>query len=312
MQNSCIMTDSSAAMSVPWSWEREDRSLTARLPPELLRLIGSHLDAVHMMALAGCCRALRDAADDPTVWRDLLARQLAPMVRSFFDGELPSPEEGLSWKRWHFELRSSWKQRAQRLTGKLLIQVCSQRLSGRQPDELISIWDAGDFWWAPRPHTYGVYDVSSFVYVHPGADLIIKDAAAEADATNTFEINGHSDAAVRMLATLAVSGLECLRYDLALEDARRRARSRRLGVPTAVLAVACAVCLSLFLTRHPRYAMVPALWPLGATAAVAAALWRCVRERMAVSARAVWSLWLAGKRKSHARFGPPGAAYSVL
>lgn len=305
-------------MRVPWSWQREDRSLPARLQPELLLLVASQLDAVDLLSLASCCRALRDVAEDPSVWRDLLARRLAPIVRSFFDEELPPPEDGLSWKRWHFELRSSWKQRAQRRTGKLLVQVGSQRLSGRQPDELISIWDAGDFWWAPRPDTYGIYDVSTFVHVHPGADLIIKDAAAEADATNTFEINGHSDEAVRRLATLAVPGLESLPYDHTLEDARRRARSRRLGmldpqnVPTAVLAVVCAACLSVFLSRHPRYAMVPALWLLGATAAVAAALWRCVRERMVVSARALWSLWLAGKRKSHARFGSPGASFSVL
>ena len=305
-------------MRTPWGWHRADRNLPSRLPPELLLLVASQLDAVDLMALARCCRSLRDVADDPCVWRDLLARRLAPMLRSFFDGELPPPEEGLSWKRWHFELRSSWKQRAQRLTGKLLVQVGSQRLSGRQPDELISIWDASDFWWAPRGDTYGIYDVSTFVHVHPGADLIIKDAAAEADATDTFEINGHSDEAVRRLATLAVPGLERLPYDLELDDARRRARSRRLGVldpqhlPTAVLAVACAVCLSVFLTRHPRYAMVPALWLLGATAAVAAALWRCVRERMVVSARALSSLWLAGKRKSRARLVTPGASFSVL
>ena len=56
-----------------------------------------------------------------------------------------------------------------------------------------------------------MYDVSGFVHRHPGADLIITDAAEEADATHLFEINGHSDAALRVLDRLAVPGLEVTR-----------------------------------------------------------------------------------------------------
>eukprot|EP00908_Phaeocystis_cordata_P024384 Transcript_6844.p1 GENE.Transcript_6844~~Transcript_6844.p1 ORF type:complete len:294 (-),score=56.28 Transcript_6844:83-922(-) len=265
------------------------------LPPELGTEVARHLSAVGLLSMAAVSRASRTVADDDLVWRQLLARQLEPMVKAFFDGALPLPEAGHTWKIHYFVLRSTWKHLAQKRTGKLLVQIGTQRPSGREPHELISILDAGDLWWPTSPKTYGVYDVTTFVHRHPGADLIITDAAETADATHLFEINGHSDAALRMLTALAVPGLEALPYERELDALRRRRRRARDGwgagdLLTAGLASGCVASLSDFLHEHPRFCFVPALWALGVAVAAASALWR-KRHKSWAAAKKGWSWW---------------------
>ena len=148
------------------------------LPPELRVEVASHLQPAGLLALGGVCRACRAAADHESLWTEMLHRQLQPMLHAFFDGVLPPPEvPGRSWKRHFFDFRGSWKHLAQKKTGRLLVQIGKQRPSGRAPHELISMLDVSVLWWPPRPDTYSVYDVTTFVHRHPGADLIITDAA---------------------------------------------------------------------------------------------------------------------------------------
>ena len=122
-----------------------------RLPPELQVEVASHLEPAGLLALGAACRACRAAADHDSLWRELLHRQLRPMVEAFFDGVLPPPEApGRSWKRHYFDFRSSWKRLAQKRTGRLLVQIGKQRPSGRVPHELISWLDMSELW-PPRP-----------------------------------------------------------------------------------------------------------------------------------------------------------------
>ena len=47
------------------------------------------------------------------------------------------------------------------------------------------------------------------------------------DASDWFEMNAHSDAAIRRLESMAVPGLERLPYDVELERLRQRAAQSR-------------------------------------------------------------------------------------
>lgn len=274
-----------------------------RLPPELRVEVASHLQPAGLLALGGACRACRAAADHDSLWRELLHRQLQPMLHAFFDGVLPPPEApGRSWKRHYFDFRGSWKRQAQKRTGRLLVQIGKQRPSGRAPHELISMLDVSELWWPPRPDTYSVYDVTTFVHHHPGADLIITDAAEEADATHLFEINGHSDAALRVLNKLAVPGLEAIPYDHELDALKRRRRARWSHIwrgadlhslLTIGLASGCVASLVDFLHEHPRFCFVPAVWLAGTTATVCSALWGARKRFLEEGARKKG--WLAAR-----------------
>ena len=108
----------------------EGGGMLLRLPPELRVEVASHLQPAGLLALGGACRACRAAADHESLWRELLHRQLQPMLHAFFDGALPPPEApGRSWKRHYFDFRGSWKRLAQKRTGRLLVQIGKQRPS---------------------------------------------------------------------------------------------------------------------------------------------------------------------------------------
>jgi hypothetical protein len=162
--------------------------------------------------------------------------------------------------------------------------------------------DVSELWWPPRPDNYSVYDVTAFVHQHPGADLIITDAAEEADATHLFEINGHSDAALRVLDKLAVPGLEAIPYDHELDALKRRRRARWSHIwrgadlhsmLTIGLASGCVASLVDFLHEHPRFCFVPAVWLAGTTAAVCSALWGARKRFLEAGARKKG--WLAAR-----------------
>ena len=157
--------------------------------------------------------------------------------------------------------------------------------------------DVSELWWPPRPDTYSVYDVTTFVHHHPGADLIITDAAEEADATHLFEINGHSDAALRVLNKLAVPGLEAIPYDHELDALKRRRRARWSHIwrgadlhslLTIGLASGCVASLVDFLHEHPRFCFVPAVWLAGTAATVCSALWGARKKWWAALRKKGW------------------------
>ena len=194
------------------------------LAGELLLQAAELLGAVDLLALARASRACRAAADDARVWRGLLARQLAPVLRVYFDGAPPPPGGGRTWKQHYFEFYWGWKRRAQARSGRLLVQIAAP------PPPSAGWWRRGTE--ERGPATCGVYDVTAFAAQHPGPHLI-EEAAALVDATEYFEMADHSEAAARRLKTLVVPGLEALRYARDVEALRRA----RLGVCPAALAV---------------------------------------------------------------------------
>jgi len=202
------------------------------LSPELLALVAEHLGAAHLLGLVCVCRTCQLAAEDACVWRELLARRLAPMATAFFGGTLPPPAAGTSFKRHYFELSASWKKQAQEHTGRLLLQIGTQQSSGQKAHALKSAWDVSTSWRRPNQYdTFGVYDVTEFAHEHPGADLMLIEAIKAADATNIFESARHTDSALCRLSTVVVPGLEAVPYDRELNALRlhRQAQRRWLG-----------------------------------------------------------------------------------
>lgn len=187
--------------------EKKPEALTGLL----LCVNSGQLNAIDLLRLSEVCRDLMDEVDNYQIWHTLLAQQLQPMVDAFFDRKLPSPSKGKTWKQHYFQFRWSWKELAQQQTGRMLVQIGKQELSGRGPYELVSLSSLWSSMHEARPTTYGVYDVTDFSHRHPGIELHV--AAGLVDATDLFEMNAHCDAAIRMLGTLAVPGLENLPHD---------------------------------------------------------------------------------------------------
>lgn len=215
------------------------------LPAELLLVIvgASRLGAIDLLALARVSCACRAAAEAELVWQALLERHLQPMVAAFFDGELPRPADGMRWKEYYFVMHRQWKHFAQQRTGRLLVQIGTQRLSGRGRHETATLQS---LWNQRAPDTYGVYDVSTFHESHPGIDL--REVSASSDATEWFEMAAHSDAALARLSLLAVPGLEMLPYDHELEAllaASSRWRSQWGSAGLLALAVAATAACAL-------------------------------------------------------------------
>eukprot|EP00441_Pelagodinium_beii_P030015 CAMPEP_0197710114 /NCGR_PEP_ID=MMETSP1338-20131121/128794_1 /TAXON_ID=43686 ORGANISM="Pelagodinium beii, Strain RCC1491" /NCGR_SAMPLE_ID=MMETSP1338 /ASSEMBLY_ACC=CAM_ASM_000754 /LENGTH=361 /DNA_ID=CAMNT_0043294047 /DNA_START=6 /DNA_END=1091 /DNA_ORIENTATION=- len=199
------------------------RSLRESKPEALTGLLScvnsDQFNALDLLRLSEVCRGLMTETGNFQVWRKLLAQQLQPMSDAFFDRNLPSPSKGKTWKQHYFEFRVSWKQFAQQQTGRMLVQIGKQELSGRGLYGGISLSSLWSPWHATKPKTYGVYDVTEFSHHHSGIELHL--AAELVDATDLFEMNGHCDAAIRMLESLAVPGLENLTYDQEIEELRK-------------------------------------------------------------------------------------------
>jgi len=219
-----------------------------QLPHETHLKVAGKLHIIDCLTLSRVCRTWRQVAEDKRIWSTFIVHHLKPVLEAFFDGEIPPPEKGLTWKQHFFGFRMSWKRLAQEKTGRMLIQIGAQNMSGRGANEtvsLLSLWD--EIWSTAKPQTYGVFDVTDFVDHHPGSYVILIDAAAAADATSSFEMAAHSDAALRRLNGLVVPGLEAISYDYELEDLRRRAQSWRWLVDFAVVTVMLvqASCVAL-------------------------------------------------------------------
>ena len=248
----------SALYRVAWAWAREapvppssppasplllstpGTASLSPLPPEiLLQVAGSEgLGPVDLLALSRVSRGCRAAADDDHVWRALLLRKMSPVWDAFFDGHPPPPRSGLGWKQQYFELRRTWKRLAGERSGRLLVQIGEQHLSGRGRHEVQSLFSLSAGWGGSGgPANYGVYDVTEFSEHHPGIDL--REAVELPDATDWFEMAAHSDAALRRLTTLVVPGLQALPYQRELDSLslRRRGASR----PLRAASVACII-----------------------------------------------------------------------
>ena len=202
-----------------------------QLPHELWLHVVQHLDAIDLLATSRVSRSLHAVASDEGIWKQLLSRQMRPILDAFFeDGRLAIEDlAAASAKNFYFRFRRDWKRLASLRTGQMLVQVGAQRLSGRGPHEVYSfssLWR--DLRADSRPATYGVYDVTAFSPLHPGIDL--SEAATLRDATEWFEMAAHSDAALRRLETLRV--VDGLPYDHALDELRaKRRRARRWTQP---------------------------------------------------------------------------------
>ena len=204
------------------------------LPPEVLFLVFSSdkLSAVDTLSICRVCRRLRSVGEDERIWTKVIALYLGPVLDAYFDGQIPSPSHlqqhwhfdgcHASWKCHFFTLKAHWKALAQERSGRLLVQIGKQELSGRTPGELLSTFAEVN---PAPPRTYGIYDVTDFTH-HPG--IALAEAAGVEDATEWFEMNAHSDVAIRRLESLAVPGLSALPYDADLEQMRRRRRRGRV------------------------------------------------------------------------------------
>ena len=184
----------------------EHPSSLRSLTPELLVHALSFADAVSLLAASRACAALRAAANEEQVWTALLWRHHSRILRLLFHGQPPRENDGLSPKQAYFEFARSWKLLAQRRSGRLLLKIDGEAAGGL----------AG---------TFGVYDATEYAPQHPGFELIVEDAAEEEDSTSTFAAASHTSLAKAILRSLAVPGLECIRYDG--EDVQLAALRRR-------------------------------------------------------------------------------------
>ena len=188
----------------------EEVCILTALPREVLGLIARHevLSAVDLLAFRRVCTACRNvAAPDDEAWELLLVNDFRPMIDAFFGGAVPLPRGGLTWMEHYFDFAQDWKRLAQDRTERILVQIGEQSMSGRQRYECKSILSLFTEWNRADPARYGVYDVTDFIEVHPGAELY--DFGRATDATDMFDMAVHSDEAVRRLRTLAVSVRRC-------------------------------------------------------------------------------------------------------
>ena len=252
-------------------------SMLTHLPHDVLVQVMCHTDAVTLLSASQASTALCRAVNDPSAWHALCWRHHGQVLQILFDGTLPPPpQHGLSWKQRYFEFVQSWKRTAQQRNGRLLLRIDCSASDG-------------------VPGTYGVYDATHYAPSHPGLDAIVADAAEEEDSTSTFAAASHTSQARALLRSLAVPGLENLRYNS--EDAqlvalrRRRARQwyvlrlRRWGAPAATLLLPVAILLPQ-LARDDTLHRV-ALWAWHRLAAMApdpAAPWvaACVATSLSV------------------------------
>lgn len=224
-----------------------------RLPEDVLLLIcSSSCSATDLLAASCASKALRAVIDNGQVlWEKVLLDRHGKVINALFQGTVPKPIPHSSWKCHVFGFDRDWLGMARRKSGRILLRMRSD-CAGRGSDH--------DFGIPPRRahlltvrvpwleigipitvelfglgKTFGIYDVTDFVAVHPGADQILLDAAQEDDCTDSFDASNHTERARSILRTLVVPGLE------ALLPLKPLARAR----PTPVIRVAIAMYIWL-------------------------------------------------------------------
>jgi hypothetical protein len=149
------------------------------LPRDLLLQILSLLDPSDVVVGGACCKALQHLSACDDLWRMLLWRHYAPVLRLAFGGRLASPLPPLSWRQHFFSFRNLWMVQAAR------------------PPHCRAIFSI-------RGH---VYDATDFVDDHPGLPAFLLSAAGT-DASAAFALAGHSENARKILQRFAVPSLD--------------------------------------------------------------------------------------------------------
>lgn len=190
-----------------------------------------------LLHIAECSRWLREAVNCPRRWQRMLAERHASVIAALFDGSAPVAA-GLTAKQHFFAFDADWLNLArERAPHRLLLrmstqctkswpmyygvpprqltEVASRRALRQFLHDLIGLHDNLEV-----PHC--VCDAAHFAARHPGAEVLLYDAARRADATADFDAASHSELARHMLRELVVPGLECLPIPLRL--ARRTQR----------------------------------------------------------------------------------------
>ena len=132
------------------------------LPADVLQCVLSRASPSCIVAgVAPVCRALHACARADGLWRIMLETRYQRLLSECFDGVCPPPVRPLSWREHYFAFASSFLQHA-RARGRLLLEI-----------------DAV------------VYDVSTYLHLHPGDPEVLL-AAAGHDATAVFREVGLS------------------------------------------------------------------------------------------------------------------------
>lgn len=192
-------------------------------------------DAATLLALSASCKTMRLQVDQPHVWELALHRRHRAAIKALFGGIVPRPKENSShaWRRHLLAFDDSWLQLARQSSGRCLLQMSTDCLNyepsylGVPPPRTELVWKgtlSEPFtgtsipicrltvpWRLPCTDTVGIFDVTSFVPHHPGADRLLLDAAMPGcDATRMFDRASHSESARCILRGLVVPGLEAI------------------------------------------------------------------------------------------------------
>lgn len=155
-------------------------SLLLALPRDVLTLVllSDVLSAGEIVTAVGmCCGELHALAASDELWQLLMQRRYRPVIEHAFDGLLPAPPLGFSWREHYFEFAHVWMLRAKE-HGR-----CILRISGK------------------------IFDATDYVDDHPGLPEFLLSAAGT-DATAVFGLAGHSSNAHLILRRFAVPSLD--------------------------------------------------------------------------------------------------------
>ena len=199
----------------------------AQLPADLLLIICSSCSAADLLAASCVTKTLRAVIDDsPILWEKILVDRHSRIITAFFHGIVPQPSLHHSWKMHAFAFDREWLTLARAESGRILLRMRSDcAAQGSDYDfgvpprraHLLTLrmpWTEMAFPINVELFglglTFGIYDVTDFVALHPGADQILLDAAVEDDCTEGFDAANHTERARSILRRLAVPGLEAM------------------------------------------------------------------------------------------------------
>ena len=198
------------------------------LPVDILLRVCDDCTLADLLALMGSCRLLSLLDEASGLWRSMIDQRHAEVIRILFDGAVPTPPPGRSWKRHAFEFDREWLDLARQRSGRVLLRMSSDcTLScpgylGVPPSRRNSVrfhirvpyfgivlpvrLDLPNL--SSAASGYGIFDATPFVDRHPGADQILLAATTQDDCTQGFDAANHSERARTILRRLVVPGLE--------------------------------------------------------------------------------------------------------
>ena len=182
------------------------------LPSDARRHIWRFCDLASLLPLCAVCHELNDDLSRDELWETCMHIHLASVAKAFFDGVLPPPAAGRSWRQHAVALLGkgevSWLNLARQHSGRKLVRlhVASTKLSkfGYKPfgAQFYGVpWHMVD---AHERDSFIVADVTAFAPIHPGSELLLAEALAAHDATELFDAANHSGRARRLLRNMVV------------------------------------------------------------------------------------------------------------